>query len=300
MWEEMERSPALAAPGSNHYGGLIASSTSQSIGAKATKLQALSDEDANDLCLSYRPLAFSIAGRYRNKGVALDELRSAALLGLVKATKRFDPDRGIPFGGYAQHWVRGEILTLFKPNRDALSLGRTLSLNAPVRSKIGHECEDGPREFMDLVADDLAPAISPDLNRLSERERDVIEARLRGETLAEIGKDLGVSAERVRQLEARALPKIKGMAAAEAISDLTKRGDSNVIIRFPVERARSWDAEFRDRQPPKHIYHEPKPSRQLTRHRVLAAPLATMRGGEPLRNPNGPYGGPVIHAWGRP
>jgi RNA polymerase sigma factor (sigma-70 family) len=298
MWEETERSPALAAPGSNDYVGLCANSTAEIVGSKTSKVQALSDEDANNLALRFKPLAFSIAGRYRNKGVALDELRSVALLGLVKATKKFDSGRGIPFGSFAQHWVKGEILTLFKPTRDALSRGRALSLNAPVPSK--NKEEDAPSEFMDLVADESTPAISPDLTSLSGRERLVIEARLRGETLAEIGKDLGVSAERVRQLETRARPKIKGMVASEAISELTKRGDSNVIIRFPVERTRRSDAEFRDREPPKHIYREPKPSRQLTRHRVLAAPLATMRGGEPLRNPNGPYGGPVIHTWGRP
>jgi hypothetical protein len=73
MWEE--RSPALGAPGSNNYCGLIASSTSQSIGAKGPKLQALSEDDANDLCERYRPLAFSIAGKYLRRGVALDDLR---------------------------------------------------------------------------------------------------------------------------------------------------------------------------------------------------------------------------------
>jgi RNA polymerase sigma factor (sigma-70 family) len=293
MCNEKMENPALGAPGSNNYSGLIATSTSQSLGVNVHKLQGLSDEDANDLCLSYRPLAFGIAGQYRNKGVATNELRSAALLGLVKASKRFDPDRGVPFGGYAAHWIKGEITALFKPTGDALSFGRALSLNAPLTIKD----DEGEAEFQDLVADECLPAISPDLNSLSERERRVVKARLRGESLREIGTGLGVSAERVRQLEARALPKIKGANAAKAISDLTRRVGSNVVIRFPVERTRRWE-EFKDREPPKHVYRDPKPSRELTRHRVLAVPLATMRGGEPLRNPNGPNGGPIIHAWG--
>jgi RNA polymerase sigma factor (sigma-70 family) len=293
MCNDKMENPALGAPGSNNYSGLIATSTSQSLGASAHKVQVLSDEEAAKFSLSYRPLAFAIAGQYRNKGKDDEDLRSAALLGLVKASKKFDPDRGVPFGGYVAHWIKGEITALFKPTGDALSFGRAVSLNAPITIK-GEEEE---AEFLDLVADECTPAVSPDLSSLSERERLVVEARLRGETLREIGTDLGVSAERVRQLEARALPKIKGANAAKAISDLTRRGGSNVVSRFPVERTRRWE-EFKDREPLKHVYRDPKRSRELTRHRVLAVPLATMRGGEPLRNPNGPYGGPVIHAWG--
>jgi DNA-directed RNA polymerase specialized sigma subunit len=121
--EEMEN-PALGAPGSNNYSGLIATSTSESLGANALKVQVLSDDDAANFALSYRPLAFAIAGQYRNKGKDDEDLRSAALLGLVKASKKFDPDRGIPFGGYAAHWIKGEVIALFKPSRDALRRGR--------------------------------------------------------------------------------------------------------------------------------------------------------------------------------
>ena len=39
MWEEMERSPALAAPGSNDFTGLIAKHNRQTIGAKAEKFK---------------------------------------------------------------------------------------------------------------------------------------------------------------------------------------------------------------------------------------------------------------------
>src|SRR4029077_19145554 len=120
MWEgAMERNPALGAPGSNTYTGLIASSTNAISGSNPGKAQALSIEDVADLCVRYRPLAFSIAGKYINRGVDLDDLRSAGLFGLVLASKRFDPDRGIAFGGYAKHWIRGQILELFKPKGGA-------------------------------------------------------------------------------------------------------------------------------------------------------------------------------------
>jgi RNA polymerase sigma factor (sigma-70 family) len=294
MWDGKERSRVLGAPGSNDYGGLIASSTNRSIGSDSSKLQAFSEENANDLCVRFRPLAFSIAGKYRNRGVARHELRSAGLLGLVKAARKFDPERGVPFGGFAQHWIRGEILSLFKPTRDALGR-RTLSLNAPLPSSE----EDEPREFMDIVADEARPAITPDLSGLSEKERNILEARLGGETLREIGRELGISAERVRQIEARARSNVKGAVAAECISALTQRGDNRNVVRFPVERTRRWE-EFRDREPPRHVYREPEVSRRIVQHRIHAPRLATSRGGEPIRNPRGPYGGPIIHQWWQP
>src|SRR5215204_3695764 len=42
-------------------------------------------------------LARSMAGRYRNRGIDLDDLEQVALLGLTKAAQRFDPDAGHDF-----------------------------------------------------------------------------------------------------------------------------------------------------------------------------------------------------------
>ena len=124
MWEEMERSRVLGAPGFNNYDGLAPIDRRENR-FRGEKSSSPFRENANDLCKRSQPLAFSIAGQYRNRGVDRDELRSAGLLGLVKATRKFDPERGVPFGGFAKPWIKGEILSLFKPTRDALSLGRT-------------------------------------------------------------------------------------------------------------------------------------------------------------------------------
>ena len=83
MWgEEMERSPVLGAPGSNDYCGLIAGSTNAKSGSEASNFQGLSNEDANDLCERYLPLAYKMAGKYRNRGVDPKELQSASQWGL--------------------------------------------------------------------------------------------------------------------------------------------------------------------------------------------------------------------------
>lgn len=57
------------------------------------------------------------------------------------------------------------------------------------------------------------------LGPLSDRDKAVLIARLRGKTLKEIGKGLGVSAERIRQVEAKALRKVKGRVEALPVRD---------------------------------------------------------------------------------
>ena len=283
MWEgEMGGNPALGAPGSNTYTGLIASSTNRESGSNGPKLQALSDEDANDLCERYQPLAYKIAGSYRGKGIDLEDLRAAGLMGLVLASRRFKPDREVAFGGYAQHWIRGEITKLFK-GCNPLDRAKSLTLKTPTNE-----------EFHQRDVADAPPVISPDLSGLSARESFIVQTRAAGKTLKEIGGGLGLSAERVRQIEALAQPRIKGLAAAICVADLTKRGDPRVTIRQPEQAARSGEV-FCDRDPPKHVYREPTPSRELAHHRANACGLAEVRGNGPLRSTRDL--GPVIHSW---
>jgi RNA polymerase sigma-B factor len=284
MWGETERSPVVATPGSNTYGGLIANSTCQSIGAKAANRQVLSEKEEADLCKKHRPLVLSLAARYSGRGIDFDELEAAGQLGLTRALRKFDPARG-SFGAYAKPWVRGEITALFKP-RDMFSCRR-------VSLTVHHN--DDERSHQRDVADE-APFIAPDLSALSERDRQIIESRAAGQTLAEISKELGISCERVRQLELRARSLVRGTIASRCISELTQRGK---VIKFPAERARRF-AEFRDREPPKHVYRDPEPSRKMIHHRANASQLAALRGRQPIRNVRGTYGGPIIHQWWQP
>lgn len=60
---------------------------------------------------------------------------------------------------------------------------------------------------------DIEPA-QPTLDYLNDRERYIIEARLDGRTRSVIGAELGISDERVRQLEARAVAKLKKIGPA--------------------------------------------------------------------------------------
>jgi RNA polymerase sigma-B factor len=55
------------------------------------------------------PLVRSLARRYAGSGESYEELVQVGSLGLVAAARRFDPTRGVPFGGYAAPTVEGEL-----------------------------------------------------------------------------------------------------------------------------------------------------------------------------------------------
>ncbi|WP_028505394.1 sigma-70 family RNA polymerase sigma factor [Ruminococcus sp. FC2018] len=54
------------------------------------------------------------AGRFKNRGIEYDELFSAGCVGLLKAVKAFDSDRGVLFSTYAVPVILGEIKRLFR------------------------------------------------------------------------------------------------------------------------------------------------------------------------------------------
>jgi RNA polymerase sigma factor (sigma-70 family) len=216
MWGDIERSPALAAPSFNKCIGTT-SSTLNIDGEDGEKTQA-----ANDLCERYRPLAFNIARGYRNRGIPLDDLRSAALTGLVIASRKFDPTRGA-FGPCARPWIRGEITRLFKPTADAFGCNRaSASLDSSFVS------QDGEMLCLhERIADDRMPVPGADLSTTTDVENRVLVGRFqKDETLEEIGREIGVSPERVRQIEKRAIKRVAarpGNVARACIRDLLKR-----------------------------------------------------------------------------
>jgi len=60
------------------------------------------------------PLARMLANRYAGRGIATEDLRQVAYLGLVKAVRGYDPTRGREFLGYAIPTIRGEIRRYFR------------------------------------------------------------------------------------------------------------------------------------------------------------------------------------------
>ena len=60
------------------------------------------------------PVADSVVSRYRNRGVATEDLQQVAYLALTKATRRFDPGAGHDFLSFCVPTIRGEVRRYFR------------------------------------------------------------------------------------------------------------------------------------------------------------------------------------------
>lgn len=108
------------------------------------------------------------ANRFRGKGIEYDDLYGAGCVGLVKASKAFDKDRGVQFSTYAVPVIMGEIKRLFRD-------GGTLKVSRGLRElslKISRERDKFQirygrepliselAELLEVSAEDIAEAIN--------------------------------------------------------------------------------------------------------------------------------------------
>lgn len=70
-------------------------------------------------------LVHSCANRFRGRGIEYDDLFQAGCLGLVKASKNFDEEKGFAFSTYAVPVILGEIKRLFRDG-GTVKIGRAL------------------------------------------------------------------------------------------------------------------------------------------------------------------------------
>jgi RNA polymerase sigma-B factor len=195
----------------------------------------------NRLVEAHRGLAASIANDYRGRGVDLDDLVQIAMLGMLKAVERFDPERGIPFSSYASRTVNGEIKRYFRdrtwavrPPRSAqerhLDLRRARTAlssrlgRPPTVDELAAELDISPDDVLDAVEDggplaDRLPAgdapngpvemrllVDQLLDQLPEREAEIMRLRFYDElTQSEIAERMGISQMHVSRLMRRCL-----------------------------------------------------------------------------------------------
>jgi RNA polymerase sigma-B factor len=84
------------------------------------------EEIRSELVLMHTPLARHIAGRYARRGEALEDIEQAAMLGLVKAINRYDPDVGQRFLSYAAPTMTGEVKRHFRDRTWSMRMPRPL------------------------------------------------------------------------------------------------------------------------------------------------------------------------------
>jgi RNA polymerase primary sigma factor len=118
-------------------------------------------------------------------------------------------------------WSHGRYDDVTRAERPALSLDAPYAGDEAEVDRLGDLLADplSEQRFADVLEEATAPAVRALLSTLSERERQVLAWRF-GEgvdeplTLQQVGRRLGVSAERVRQIENRALAKLRTAALA--------------------------------------------------------------------------------------
>lgn len=160
-------------------------------------------------------LVYLCIGRFRSSGVELDELRSEGLLALVRAVDWFNPWRGIRFSTYAYNAIiRGLVRLSQRAGRHRRLFPSTYEVPVPPS-----EPED---RWAALYVDRLYKAMKDNLGDLTDREYRILRHRFPigsqpRMTLSEVGDVCGLSKERVRQIQNRALQKLRNVLEADPI-----------------------------------------------------------------------------------
>ncbi|HOB45950.1 MAG TPA: RNA polymerase sigma factor RpoH [Zoogloea sp.] len=235
---------------------------------------------ARKLVMSHLRLVVAIARGYLGYGLPHADLIQEGNVGLMKAVKRFDPDRGVRLVSFAIHWIKAEIheyivknwrlvkiattkaqRKLFFNLRSMKSSSNTLQGDdvMAVAQHLGVKPEEVREMETRLSGQDVALEAGPDddeerfapiayladphaepsevlaqrqyarlqdeglheaLATLDDRSRMIVQRRWLAEgdaaTLHELAAEYGVSAERIRQIEAKAMQKMRNQLAALA------------------------------------------------------------------------------------
>lgn len=125
-------------------------------------------ENRRRLVVEHVGFARHLARRYRDRGVAAEDLDQIAYLGLVKAASRFDPDRGAAFTTFAAPTIEGEIRRHFRDGTWAVRVPRSMKdLGVAVRraaEDLSHDLGRSPRpaeiaRHLGVETDDVVQAL---------------------------------------------------------------------------------------------------------------------------------------------
>jgi RNA polymerase sigma-B factor len=121
----------------------------------------------NRLVEAHLSLARTLARRFANRNEPLDDLEQVAMLGVLKAVERFDPERGIPFAAFAVPTVVGELRRHFRDRGWMVRVPRRLQdLHLRIGPVVGELSQQLGR----------SPTVSEIAEAAGVRDEDVLEA----------------------------------------------------------------------------------------------------------------------------
>ena len=160
----------------------------------------------------------TLARQYRSELLSTDDLISEGSIGLMKAADKFDPSRGKPFVTFAAPFVRKSIedaISRITGEVPVMSTDESLPIGSNNNFTLLNVLEDkvAPKTDAILEQNSLSNEMATAISTLNEREQAVIRRYFGIEsqrmTMAEIGEELGLKRERVRQIRDKAVRKLK-------------------------------------------------------------------------------------------
>jgi RNA polymerase sigma-32 factor len=227
---------------------------------------------ARELVLSHMRFVAFIAHGYKGYGLEQEDLIQEGTIGLMKAVKRFNPNKNVRLASFAVYWIRAEIHEFIFKNwkivkvattkaqrklffklkkakshiynslnsdqadqiaddlgvrrKDVLEMESRLQFNDVTFENSNDEDSNAPEQYLTnenvqtpeqlLLTDDSnknqQQQLYKALSSLDDRSLDILQSRYLQEektTLHTLADKYNVSAERIRQLEIKAMQKIK-------------------------------------------------------------------------------------------
>ena len=166
----------------------------------------------------------TLARQYKSDVLSTDDLISEGSIGMMKAAEKFDAQRGKPFVTFAAPYIRRSIeiaISRLEISADIRSTDESLPVGSRNNYTLLNVLEDKNAEKADAIVeeDTLNDDLVACIDVLNDREREVVSRYygLKGwrQTMAEIGEDMGLKRERVRQERDKAVRKLRKAAKSK-------------------------------------------------------------------------------------